>query len=137
MTVFIVNLMCLSLAPVGPSTQARTGYPFIDAIMTQLREEGIVMVRSSLCHREAERFEFEFAPFATGWIHHLARHAVACFLTRCVQSVRGCTRLASPPPKKELERYRRLNDRAHPYAAIPIEGTCTSTGKRCVEWRDW
>lgn len=35
---------------------ARTGYPFIDAIMTQLRE--------------------------TGWIHHLARHAVACFLTR-------------------------------------------------------
>jgi cryptochrome len=34
----------------------RTGFPFIDAIMTQLREEG--------------------------WIHHLARHAVACFLTR-------------------------------------------------------
>ncbi|XP_022085334.1 cryptochrome-2-like isoform X2 [Acanthaster planci] len=36
--------------------QARTGYPFIDAIMTQLKQEG--------------------------WIHHLARHAVACFLTR-------------------------------------------------------
>lgn len=35
---------------------SRTGYPFIDAIMTQLRE--------------------------TGWIHHLARHSVACFLTR-------------------------------------------------------
>ena len=34
----------------------KTGYPWIDAIMTQLREEG--------------------------WIHHLARHAVACFLTR-------------------------------------------------------
>ena len=34
----------------------KTGYPFIDAIMTQLRKEG--------------------------WIHHLARHAVACFLTR-------------------------------------------------------
>lgn len=34
----------------------RTGYPFIDAIMNQLRTEG--------------------------WIHHLARHAVACFLTR-------------------------------------------------------
>jgi cryptochrome len=33
-----------------------TGYPFVDAIMTQLRE--------------------------TGWIHHLARHMVACFLTR-------------------------------------------------------
>jgi cryptochrome len=36
--------------------EARTGYPFIDAIMTELRQ--------------------------TGWIHHLARHAVACFLTR-------------------------------------------------------
>lgn len=35
---------------------ARTGYPWIDAIMTQLRNEG--------------------------WIHHLARHCVACFLTR-------------------------------------------------------
>jgi cryptochrome len=34
----------------------RTGYPFIDAVMRQLRAEG--------------------------WIHHLARHAVACFLTR-------------------------------------------------------
>lgn len=37
-------------------TFGRTGYPFIDAIMRQLRLEG--------------------------WIHHLARHAVACFLTR-------------------------------------------------------
>ncbi|XP_066559437.1 cryptochrome circadian regulator 4 [Amia ocellicauda] len=35
---------------------AKTGFPWIDAIMTQLRQEG--------------------------WIHHLARHAVACFLTR-------------------------------------------------------
>ena len=34
----------------------RTGYPWIDAIMTQLRQ--------------------------WGWIHHLARHSVACFLTR-------------------------------------------------------
>ena len=34
----------------------RTGFPWIDAIMRQLRYEG--------------------------WIHHLARHAVACFLTR-------------------------------------------------------
>uniref|UniRef100_A0A0A9YAC5 Cryptochrome-1 n=1 Tax=Lygus hesperus TaxID=30085 RepID=A0A0A9YAC5_LYGHE len=34
----------------------QTGFPWIDAIMTQLKEEG--------------------------WIHHLARHAVACFLTR-------------------------------------------------------
>lgn len=37
-------------------TYGRTGYPFIDAIMRQLRQEG--------------------------WVHHLARHAVACFLTR-------------------------------------------------------
>ena len=36
--------------------KGQTGFPWIDAIMTQLREEG--------------------------WIHHLARHAVACFLTR-------------------------------------------------------
>jgi len=36
--------------------EGRTGYPWIDAIMTQLRKEG--------------------------WIHHLARHSVACFLTR-------------------------------------------------------
>lgn len=34
----------------------RTGYPWIDACMAQLRTEG--------------------------WIHHLGRHAVACFLTR-------------------------------------------------------
>lgn len=35
---------------------SRTGYPYIDAIMMQLNK--------------------------TGWIHHLARHSVACFLTR-------------------------------------------------------
>lgn len=34
----------------------RTGYPYIDAIMIQLKQ--------------------------IGWIHHLARHSVACFLTR-------------------------------------------------------
>lgn len=37
-------------------THGRTGFPWIDACMRQLRQEG--------------------------WIHHLARHAVACFLTR-------------------------------------------------------
>ena len=36
--------------------EGRTGFPWIDAIMTQLREQG--------------------------WIHHLARHSTACFLTR-------------------------------------------------------
>ena len=34
----------------------QTGFPWIDAIMAQLKQEG--------------------------WVHHLARHAVACFLTR-------------------------------------------------------
>lgn len=37
-------------------TNGTTGYPWIDAIMRQLKTEG--------------------------WIHHLARHSVACFLTR-------------------------------------------------------
>ena len=36
--------------------EGETGYPWIDACMAQLRTEG--------------------------WIHHLGRHAVACFLTR-------------------------------------------------------
>lgn len=36
--------------------EGRTGFPWIDAIMIQLQQEG--------------------------WIHHLARHAVGCFLTR-------------------------------------------------------
>ncbi|KAF2773040.1 hypothetical protein EJ03DRAFT_324092 [Teratosphaeria nubilosa] len=36
--------------------EGKTGFPWIDAIMRQLRQEG--------------------------WIHHLARHSVACFLTR-------------------------------------------------------
>lgn len=36
--------------------EGKTGYPWIDACMAQLRTEG--------------------------WIHHLGRHAVACFLTR-------------------------------------------------------
>lgn len=36
--------------------EGKTGYPFIDGLMRQLKE--------------------------TGWIHHLGRHAVACFLTR-------------------------------------------------------
>lgn len=34
----------------------KTGFPWIDAVMRQLR--------------------------AWGWMHHLARHSVACFLTR-------------------------------------------------------
>ncbi|KIV79866.1 hypothetical protein PV11_07408 [Exophiala sideris] len=36
--------------------EGRTGFPWIDALMRQLKKEG--------------------------WIHHLGRHAVACFLTR-------------------------------------------------------
>ena len=45
-----------SAAALQAWAEARTGFPFIDAAMTQLRVEG--------------------------WLHHLARHAVACFLTR-------------------------------------------------------
>ncbi|KAH7343748.1 FAD binding domain of DNA photolyase-domain-containing protein [Rhizoctonia solani] len=37
-------------------SEGRTGFPWIDALMRQLREEG--------------------------WMHHLGRHSVACFLTR-------------------------------------------------------
>ncbi|PIN12066.1 Deoxyribodipyrimidine photolyase/cryptochrome [Handroanthus impetiginosus] len=40
----------------GAWRDARTGFPWIDAIMVQLRK--------------------------WGWMHHLARHCVACFLTR-------------------------------------------------------
>lgn len=43
-------------AKIAAWREGRTGFPFIDAIMTQLKQEG--------------------------WIHHLGRHAVACFLTR-------------------------------------------------------
>lgn len=38
--------------------EGRTGFPWIDGLMRQLRTEG--------------------------WMHHLARHSVACFLTRFV-----------------------------------------------------
>jgi hypothetical protein len=62
--------------------EARTGFPFIDAIMTQLREEGEP-------HRVPPYFYSYKRPDSAltltacaGWIHHLARHAVACFLTR-------------------------------------------------------
>lgn len=37
-------------------SRGQTGYPFIDALMRQLNQ--------------------------TGWMHHLGRHAVSCFLTR-------------------------------------------------------
>jgi len=37
-------------------TRGRTGFPYIDALMRQMR--------------------------ATGWMHHLGRHAVSCFFTR-------------------------------------------------------
>ncbi|KAJ8412098.1 hypothetical protein AAFF_G00143650 [Aldrovandia affinis] len=56
------NPICLQInwyenqATLDKWRMAQTGFPWIDAIMTQLRQEG--------------------------WIHHLARHAVACFLTR-------------------------------------------------------
>ena len=57
------NKMCKQIewneydeAVVNKWKYGQTGYPFIDALMIQLRR--------------------------TGWMHHLGRHAVACFLTR-------------------------------------------------------
>mmetsp|Transcript_93250 Transcript_93250/g.200123 ORF Transcript_93250/g.200123 Transcript_93250/m.200123 type:complete len:587 (+) Transcript_93250:92-1852(+) len=56
------NAMCKTIpwgadaALLAAWEEGRTGYPFIDALMRQLRQ--------------------------TGWMHHLGRHAVACFLTR-------------------------------------------------------
>lgn len=56
------NKYCLDVPWDNKSTfqkawaEGKTGYPFIDGLMRQLKE--------------------------TGWIHHLGRHAVACFLTR-------------------------------------------------------
>lgn len=44
------------LLSLPPRCVPSPGYPWIDAIMTQLRQ--------------------------WGWMHHLARHCVACFLTR-------------------------------------------------------
>lgn len=57
--------------------EGKTGFPWIDAIMAQLRQEG--------------------------WIHHLARHAVACFLTRgdlwvSWESGVRVSALSGPPP---------------------------------------
>lgn len=46
----------ISCTPVLRLLQGRTGFPWIDAAMRQLAE--------------------------WGWMHHLARHSVACFLTR-------------------------------------------------------
>lgn len=56
------NPICIQIPwDINPTALAKwgngqTGFPLIDAIMCQLREEG--------------------------WAHHIARHAVACFLTR-------------------------------------------------------
>ena len=61
----------------------RTGYPFIDAIMTQLRVEGNLRMDCILSFLIIFYF-IKICVFLLllGWIHHLARHAVACFLTR-------------------------------------------------------
>ncbi|CAD7961563.1 unnamed protein product [Amoebophrya sp. A120] len=58
------NAMCKPIAWQTPKNdkfltawkEGKTGYPYIDALMRQLKE--------------------------TGWMHHLGRHAVSCFLTR-------------------------------------------------------
>ncbi|CAD7943363.1 unnamed protein product [Amoebophrya sp. A25] len=57
------NMMCKDIAWDAKDSkklkaweEGKTGYPYIDALMRQLR--------------------------STGWMHHLGRHAVSCFLTR-------------------------------------------------------
>ena len=58
--------------------EGKTGYPFIDALMRQLKQIGTAT---------GPRVDFEGQPhaathFLQGFMHHLGRHAVACFLTR-------------------------------------------------------
>ena len=56
--------------------QGRTGYPFIDAIMRQLYD----ILQGCTGYPFIDAIMRQLA--TEGWIHHLARHAVACFLTR-------------------------------------------------------
>ena len=75
--------------------EGRTGYPFIDAIMTQLRTEGrslnsfdflffITIASVIILHVDCQIISYINIRNITsvGWIHHLARHSVACFFTR-------------------------------------------------------
>lgn len=91
--------------------EGKTGFPWIDAIMTQLRQEG--------------------------WIHHLARHAVACFLTRGdlwiswesgVRVSPGIFRYLQEAIRKTKSPWHLLQGWAHRY------GFCF-TCKRCMEER--
>jgi cryptochrome len=56
---------------------AKTGYPWIDACMTQVRSE---YLHARVCSLDCGDVLWQLR--TEGWIHHLARHAVACFLTR-------------------------------------------------------
>lgn len=56
----------------------QTGYPFIDAGMRQLNQEGKCF---HLCAQVEFFFEIPLL-FVSGWMHHSVRNAVAMFLTR-------------------------------------------------------
>ncbi|KAH7565099.1 hypothetical protein JRO89_XS09G0131900 [Xanthoceras sorbifolium] len=72
--------------------EARTGFPWIDAIMVQVSSEACLEIYlMQLLPRSALPYlvrVFEVSGSALlqlrkwGWMHHLARHCVACFLTR-------------------------------------------------------
>ncbi|KNZ51410.1 hypothetical protein VP01_396g4 [Puccinia sorghi] len=57
-----------------------TGFPWIDAIMRQLKTEG--WMSASLVDLSPRRSQADNLLFCFSHSHHLARHSVACFLTR-------------------------------------------------------
>jgi cryptochrome len=70
--------------------EGRTGFPWIDAIMIQLRtwvREGdvgsprLLFIAHVHCFLSCCAYR-ACRTMAQGWMHHLARHSVACFLTR-------------------------------------------------------
>lgn len=68
--------------------EGRTGYPWIDAIMTQLRQWCAAprsrrsVFCSSVMQPSVRVLRRACGERCRGWMHHLARHSVACFLTR-------------------------------------------------------
>jgi cryptochrome len=59
-----------------------TGFPWIDAIMRQLKTEGWMSVSSFSCRPYIYYRQVFIFRTRASFSHHLARHSVACFLTR-------------------------------------------------------
>lgn len=99
--------------------EGKTGFPWIDAIMTQLRQEG--------------------------WIHHLARHAVACFLTRgdlwvsWESGVRVSALSGQPPSVWEPEGrpWSRSSPPGPPWLAQQRVVVVTPPWGAVVTWKRW